>query len=147
MQAIVSTFGIDWRLLLINAVNFGILMAALWYFLYEPVMRMLEERRRKVSEGVAAAAEAEKRLAEVESSRQHVLAQAGADADQIVAEARAAAQEKGRQIVADAETSAQAALKDAQAQADELKERAVRESKEEVAKLIVLGMERAIANK
>lgn len=142
MNAVLSTFGIDWRLLLINAVNFGVLMVALWYFLYEPLTKMLEERRQKVAKGVEDAQAAAVKLSEIESSRKEVLATAGKEADSIVAEARAAAVIKERDILEHAEASAASALKDAGAQAQELKARAIEESKQEVAKLIVLGMQK-----
>jgi F0F1-type ATP synthase membrane subunit b/b' len=52
MDAILTTFGIDWHLLLLQGINFGILLAGLTYFLYKPVMRMLEERSNTVRQGV-----------------------------------------------------------------------------------------------
>lgn len=144
MESILHTFGIDWRLLLVNAVNFGLLLAGLTYFLYKPVLKMLEDRRTKVAEGVGAAERAEERLREIEASRAHTLAQAGTQADEIVASARKAGEERGRTLVAQGEAQAASAIAEAALQANELKAQALRESKEEVAKLIVLGVERAM---
>ena len=144
MSAVLSTFGIDWRLLLINAVNFCLLMLALWYFLYGPITAMLEERRQKVAKGVEDAQAAAVKLAEIEGSRKEVLAHAGKEADAIVAEARAAALQKEHDILAAGEARAGQALKEAAAQALELKTQAIEESKQEVAKLIVLGMQKAM---
>ena len=142
MQALFAAFGLDWRLLLINLLNFGLLLFALWYFLYGPLTHMLEERRRRVAQGVSDAQEAERKLRDIESARAHMLAEAGKEADEVIAAARAGAQEKGREIVAQSEASAAALLKDAQAQAEELEREAIERSKQEVAKLIVLGIER-----
>src|SRR5581483_1656259 len=132
MGAVLATFGIDWRLLLINAVNFGILMAALWYFLYKPVMAMLEERRKRVAKGVADAQEAARALSEIEASRAAALSKAGKEADKLLDEARAAAQLKEREIIARGEAQAQRSLEDASKQAAELKTQALEESKREV---------------
>lgn len=142
MEAVLTTFGIDWRLLLVNAVNFGLLMLALWYFLYEPVARMLEERRQKVAKGVADAQAAERALGEMAAERSATLARAGKEADEILSSARASGAKKERDLIDRAQASAEAALKEAELQARELKARAVAESKQEVAKLIVLGMEK-----
>ena len=38
MNELFAAFGIDWKLLLAQGVNFGIVLVALWYFLYRPVM-------------------------------------------------------------------------------------------------------------
>ena len=145
MEQIFHTFGIDWRLLLINALNFALALTVLWYFLYTPIMRVLEERREKVSRGVKDAEMARVKLKEIENSRGATLAAAGYEADGILASARAAGVEKERNITAQAENTAAALLKDAEAEAQELKHRAIEESKQEVAKLVVLGMERVMA--
>ena len=144
MEQVLHVFGIDWKLLLINALNFLLLLAALTYFFYKPMMRMLDQRRQRIAHGVEAAAKAESELKEIEASRGDMLAKAGKEADNVVSEARRAAAEKQRELVAQAEAAAARAVAEAEAQARDLKERAVQESKQEVAKLIVLGMEKAL---
>ena len=142
MSQLFAAFGIDWRLLLINLLNFGILLWVLWYFLYEPLTNMLEARRQKIIEGVDKAKEAKHRLEEIEATRADMLAKAGKEADDSLAQARAAAVSKQRELIAASEASAAALLREAEAQAQELRREALEASKQEVAKLIVLGMER-----
>ncbi len=145
MAQVLSVFGIDWRLLLINAANFGLVLLALWYFLYAPVMRMLEVRRQKVSEGVRDAESAKRRLAEIEEARMSTLAAAGMAADELVSAARAAGAQKERELMQKGEAAAATLVREAQAQAAEFQRRSIEESKQEVAKLIVLGMEKAMS--
>ena len=145
MNALLSAFGIDWRLLVINMVNFGLLLLALWYFLYTPLTRMLEERRMKVAQGVADAEESAARLAEIESSKAEKLAAAGREADAVLSNARKSAIEKGREMLSESEAAAQRLIKNAEIEAKEAKARSVEESKQEVAKLIVLGIEKTAA--
>ena len=145
MNALLSAFGIDWRLLVINMVNFGLLLLALWYFLYTPLTRMLEERRMKVAQGVADAEESAARLAEIESSKAEKLAAAGREADAVLSNARKSAIEKGREMLSESEAAAQRMIKDAEAEAKEAKARSIEESRQEVAKLIVLGIEKTAA--
>lgn len=143
MESILSTFGIDWRLLIINAINFGILLLGLGYFLYTPVMNMLEKRRETIAKGVADAEAAGEMRKEISDSRSGLLSEAGKEADTIVANARAAGAKKEREIVSQGEAAAAVLTKDAEAAAAELKAKALEESKQEVAKLIVLGIEKA----
>lgn len=142
MNALLDAFGIDWRLLVINMLNFGLLLAVLWRFAYKPLTNMLEGRRQLLADGVQKAHEAETALAEIAASRAGMLAKAGKEADDVVAKARVAGTDKQRELLAQGEAGAQALLSEAQAQAAELKREAIEESKKEVAKLIVLGMER-----
>lgn len=147
MGQVFAAFGIDWRILLINALNFALLMLVLWYLLYGPLMRILEERRQKVVQGVKDAEAAQERLAEIENSRAQMLQKAGQEADEVVSKAHELGGEKEKQIIMQGEQTAASILKDAKAEAAELKHQAIEESKKEVAKLIVLGLEKGIASK
>ena len=147
MAQLFAAFGIDWRLLIINIINFSLLLLVLWYFLYSPLTTMLATRRQKVADGVRDADEAKHHLKQIEESRANLLAKAGQEADEVVAKARAAGLAKGQEIVSASELSAERLLKDAALSAEELKAQALRESKQEVAKLIVLGVERTLAQK
>lgn len=142
-----GVFGIDWRLLVVNAINFGLLLFLLKYYAYGPIMNALEARRQKVSEGVRNADLAERRLKSIEASKAEILAQAGKEADALLAHGREAGIAKEKEIIAEGEMAAVSLLKDAENQAKEMKAQAIAESREEVAKLIVLGMEKGMGNK
>lgn len=147
MAQVFTAFGIDWRLLVINSINFGLLMLALWYFLYGPLLRILDERKKKVAQGVIDAEEAGRKLSEIEDSRKDILAGAGKEADGILIHARENASHKEHEIIAAGESAAARIVEEAQRQAQELKHQALAESKQETAKLIVLGMEKLMRQK
>ena len=147
MDQLFAAFGIDWRLLIINCINFGLLLAVLWYFLYGPLTRMLESRRARIEQSVLDADHARQEREGIAASRHALLAKAGAEADALLAQARTVALEKQQELIASGAASAAALLAEAEAQSAALKEQALRESKQEVAKLIVLGMERAALGK
>ena len=58
--------GIDWHLLLSQAVNFFLLLIILRVFAYKPLLTLLHARRARIEEGLTKAEEADKRLHEVE---------------------------------------------------------------------------------
>ncbi|TSC79699.1 MAG: F-type H+-transporting ATPase subunit b [Parcubacteria group bacterium Gr01-1014_29] len=66
MEEFIKQFGIDWRLLVSQAVNFLIVLTVLRMFVYKPVATILRERRRKVEEGIAKSEEADHRLHDVQ---------------------------------------------------------------------------------
>jgi F-type H+-transporting ATPase subunit b len=140
MNELVSAFGIDWHLLVINCINFGLLLAVLWYFLYGPLTKMLEQRREKIAQGVQDAHDAQAKLKSVQDARAGMIAEAGKEADALIANARAAGVAKEKELIAQGEASVSNILKSAEAKAAEMKNLAISESKQEVAKLIVLGM-------
>jgi F-type H+-transporting ATPase subunit b len=66
MQQLLQQLGIDWHLLLSQAVNFFLLLVVLWYFVYKPLLKLMRDRRARIEEGLMKADEADKRLVEIE---------------------------------------------------------------------------------
>jgi F-type H+-transporting ATPase subunit b len=62
MSDLLHNLGIDWHLLLSQAVNFLLLLILLRVFAYKPILKMLRDRKARIEEGVAKAKEAEARL-------------------------------------------------------------------------------------
>lgn len=65
---IFTKLGIDVRLFLFQVVNFSILLFVLHRFLYKPFLQILDTRRRRTEESMAAADEIEKKRKETESA-------------------------------------------------------------------------------
>ena len=53
IQQIAQTFGVDWPHLAAQIVSFCIVCFLLQRFAYKPVLKMLEDRRRQIEEGIA----------------------------------------------------------------------------------------------
>ena len=126
MEALFGAFGIDWKLLIAQAVNFGVLFVALSYLLYTPVLSMLEKRKEVVAKGVQDAEAAAELLA-------------GADA-----QARDEAGQERTRLLKEAEERAAGIANDAEARASETAARALRESEKEIARLAILAAEKVM---
>ncbi|TAL20551.1 ATP synthase F0 subunit B [Patescibacteria group bacterium] len=85
---LLSKLGIDWRLLVWQIVNFGIVLLVLKKFALGPVMRALDERAKKLEQGLRDAEEAKTVKVAAESEREKILAAARNESGRIVAEAR-----------------------------------------------------------
>ena len=70
MAELIQNFGLDWRLLLAQAVNFFILLFLLKRFAYGPILNALKTRKTKIEEGIRFGKEAEKRLGEIDILRE-----------------------------------------------------------------------------
>ncbi len=144
MQELFAAFGINWKLLLVQAFNFGLLLAVLWYFLYEPVLKLIDDRRKKIAEGVQNAEAAARRLAEAKAEGEGIIGGASREAEGIVASARSRAEDKAEEIVKEAESRASSLLKDAALRAEEAKRQALKESEREIARAAMLAAEKIL---
>lgn len=144
MTEFAAAFGLDWKLLIIQAINFGALLAILTYFLYKPLMKLIDERQAKIAEGVRMAEAASTRLAEAQAEGEQLVGTASREAEALVAQGRARADEKGSEILRQAEERAQRVLKDAESRAEEAKRQAMQESSKEIARAAMLAAEKIL---
>ncbi|MEX0917502.1 MAG: F0F1 ATP synthase subunit B [Candidatus Paceibacterota bacterium] len=147
MSEIIDIFGLDWRLLLIQMLNFGLLLLVLWYVLYRPLVRIMSERQQKIEAGVRDADAAKEKLAKAEEEKKFLLQEAEKEAEGIVGGARLHAKESANDVMKNAQERSEALIKDAEARGMEEEKKRVRESEEEIARLAVLGAKRILEEK
>ena len=147
MSELFAAFGVNWKLLLIQAVNFGVLLAALSYFLYKPVLRIIDERRAKVAEGVRLAESASQTLADAKEESEQLVGEAARKAEGLAAASRVSAEQKGAGIVKAAEARADVVLAEAAARAEEVKRQTIASSEREIARAAMLATEKLLREK
>ncbi|HEV2994866.1 MAG TPA: F0F1 ATP synthase subunit B [Chthoniobacterales bacterium] len=132
-----ETFGWNPWLFLSQVISFVIVALLLRRFAYKPILGVLEERRRRIEEGLLNAEKIKKELAEAEKRYQEILAKANADAQKMIDEARESsahlAERKEQEAIAAAE---QILAKAREASALE-HERTMAELKRELGHLVV----------
>lgn len=137
IQQIANTFGVDWQHLFAQIISFGIVCALLYFFAYKRVLAMLEERRRRIAEGLANAEKSKVELSRAEAQRLEVLSQANAQATKLIEEARAAAARVQEQETQKAIAAAEQIIAKAREAAAADHARMLTELKREVGRLVV----------
>ena len=137
VQQIARTFGVDWPHLIAQIVSFCIVCVLLYRFAYRPILRMLEERRQLIAQGLANSEKIRAELARTEALRQEVMDQANAHATKLIEEARAAAARVQEQETQKAIAVAEQIMVKAREAAAQDQARMLVELKREVARLVV----------
>lgn len=99
MSELIHQFGIDWRLLLAQAINFGALFFILYRFAYHPVLAILRERRKKIEEGIAMREESERKLDAAKREREAMLKRTNQESVAVIAEAESQGKARGEEIL------------------------------------------------
>lgn len=144
MSELFAAFGLNWKLLLIQGLNFAIVLFVLHRFLYEPVLKMIDERRTKIAEGVKKAEAADRRLAEADTEGKTLIAEAGKEAQELVAAGRVRAESQAGEILKATQAKADALLLDAVARAEEAKRQALIAGEKEIARAAMLAAEKIL---
>lgn len=147
MDALLEAFGIDWKLLIAQGINFALVLLVLWHFLYKPVMKTLDERAKKIAQGVEDAEKAKSMREGADAEAAGIVAKADVEAGELLASARESAGAERARLVKDAEARAAAIAADAEARAKEASAKALRESEKEIARLATLAAAKVLAEK
>lgn len=94
-----ESLGIDVRLLFFQVLNFGLVVFVLSKFVYKPVLKLLDERRKKVKETLEKNAQVEEKLANIENEERDVIQKAEQKADKISQELLNDAEEEKSKII------------------------------------------------
>lgn len=137
IQNITRTFGVDWSHLIAQIISFSIVCALLYRFAYRPVLKMLDERRQEIAQGLANSEKIKAELARTETLRHEVIVQANAQATQLIEEARAAAARLQEQETQKAAAAAEQIISKSREAAVQDYNRMLAELKREVGRLVV----------
>src|SRR5215469_8562621 len=91
VREIAETFGVDWPHLVAQIISFSIVCILLQRFAYKPVLKMLDQRRQQIADGVAERATIKSELAQTQAKCHEIIVAANAQAKLLIEEARKSA--------------------------------------------------------
>ncbi|MEX0913165.1 MAG: ATP synthase F0 subunit B [Candidatus Paceibacterota bacterium] len=144
MDSLIQAFGIDIRLITIQVINFVVLAAILSFFLYKPVLKMLNDREEKIKQGLSDAEAAAKAKENAEEERKGIVQVAHKEAEEVGKRAEIHAKEQATLVAAQAEASAAERIRLAEDRAAALAEESKKQNEAEIAKLAVLAAEKIL---
>ena len=81
MESIISTFHIDWKIIIAQAINFGVVFVVLYIFALKPLSKLMAERSEKIARGMDDAKTNATLLEKTKAEYDEVLVKARAEAN------------------------------------------------------------------
>jgi F-type H+-transporting ATPase subunit b len=144
MQQLLSQLGIDWPLLLSQAVNFILLLIVLRIFVYKPLLKLLHDRREKIEGGLVKAEEAERRLHEVDLIGKGKIKAAEHEAMAILKQTETDAKTLEEKLLAEAKRREEEAMASTATRLRSQEEESRRALEKEAAALVRLAITRTV---
>jgi F-type H+-transporting ATPase subunit b len=136
--------GVEGFYLGMQLISFAILASVLYFFVLKPLLGTMEQRAKKIEEGLSYAKEMEARRAASENEAAEKLRQASIEAGKLIAEARNLAKEIETRAGADAQKRTEELIAKA-TQAVELdRQRVMAEARGEITRLVVATTEKVL---
>ncbi len=142
-----QALGINYTILIAQLINFAILTFVLWRFAYKPVLKILEDRRRKVEKGVLNSQEAEKKLEEAKEKESQIITEAKKEAMKLIEEAKGRAELRYDDIIKKSKEDIGLIINEEKEKIRQDKAEVLKDIKEEISDLITLGISKFLNKK
>ncbi len=137
MDSLISTFHIDWHIIIAQLVNFAVVFAVLYYFALKPLKKLMDERSATISGGLDNAKKQEELLKAQQTEYDAVLAKARVEAQNIMKDVKKDAEQKRAQILATAQDESKAIFENGKKQLGDEKMKMLDDAKKELVTLVV----------
>ncbi|KKU48592.1 ATP synthase F0 subunit B [Candidatus Uhrbacteria bacterium RIFCSPLOWO2_12_FULL_46_10] len=144
LAGVAATLGLNGKLFLAQLINFGLLVLILWRLLYKPLVQFMEERSKRIVEGLDNAKRYDEKLKELESERQNVLVKADREAQKILAVADDEAKRIGAEAKIAIDRTAAETIARANREIEQAKKEMISDIRRQAADLVVLAAEKVI---
>lgn len=132
MGELFSNLGIDPKLLFAQAVNFFLVLWLLNRFVFRRLLSLLEERRKKIEQGLELRDRAEREVAQVGAARHRALQEVKKEAEVVLSQAKVQGRQKEQELLKAAKEQQDAILLKAREQGEKDKEDMLREAQQEI---------------
>ena len=138
----IAALGFSLPALISNLINFAILLIVLRLFLYKPVLRLLDERKRRIQEGLERAEQAASQASASEMEAREAVERAQQEAREFVQQAQEAAAQLRAQLEERARADAERIVARAQEEVRVERDQAIAQLRREFADLTITAAER-----
>jgi len=142
---VLEKIGFDGRVFLFNLINFLIVAFLVKKFFFSKVMKVIEERKAVIEEGIVNAEKAKEELEKASESKQEIINQAKLEANQLIQNASETAKITAQNIKHEAELEAAKIREQAKEKARLEKEQMMEEFRNEASELVVLATQKMLA--
>lgn len=146
VAGVLGTLGINGQLLIAQLINFAIILLVLWRWVYKPLLAKMDERSKKISDGLDFAKESKKALNDAEIERSQIVREAKAEAHKLMEKATADAEKLRGEKMAQAKAEIEKVIVEAKAQIKSERDASFDALKSEIAELVAMATSKVAAS-
>lgn len=147
MDSIISTFHIDWKIIIAQAINFGVVFTILYIFALRPLSKLMSERSEKIQKGVNDAKTNAELLAKTKAEYDEALARARVEADKIFQNGKKEAEAQKILMLEEAKKEVAGTIENGKRTLEAEKLKMVEKAKKEIVSLAMQATEKLISSK
>ena len=143
-EGIVDTFGIDWPMLVAQAINFLIVALVIWKFAFKNILSTIKEREKQISDSLKNADLIKLELEESRQKQEATLSEASQEAKKTVSLAQEQAKSFLEAQKEEARQEAEAIISKAKTAMELERQNVLKDAKQEIASLVLLATSKVL---
>jgi F-type H+-transporting ATPase subunit b len=147
MEALISTFHIDWKLMVAQIINFVLVFLALYFLAAKPLKKLIEERTEEITTGLLSGEENKTLLENTKKEYDAVLLKARTEAHELLQETKQEATARKAEMLEQAKAEVALMIENGKKTLEAEKAKMVADAKNEVASLVIQATEKVLQNK
>lgn len=147
MDKLIEAFGIDWKIILAQLINFAILVFLLYKIGYKPIINFVQNRRNEIEAGVKNAEEAKESLHHAQQQSDKIISETHKNAQEIINKAREQASKQAQELTDHHRQELKQMSDAAKLELAAERERMMRETREQAGTLVLSVAEKLIGEK
>ncbi len=144
MEELISTFHIDWKLMIAQIVNFGIVFGLLYWLAAKPLSELMRNRTKEITDGLDNAKKAETEVQNANIKKDEIVREAKVSAKKIISISQADGKEMIKEAKDKAMLEKEAIIKQAKLDAEKEKKNSDEQVRVEASKLIAEGVKKVV---
>ncbi len=141
---LLNTLGIDWKLLIVQLINFVLLIGVLTFLLYRPILRVLDERKARIQKSMEDAKKVEQMKKDMDDVRKEQMKKLDQETGKLLEAARKQADDMKKEMITRAQEEAAGIVAKAQEQLGAERGRMVSEIQSTLANIVVQMTEKVL---
>jgi F-type H+-transporting ATPase subunit b len=144
MESLITTFHIDWKIIVAQAINFGIVFLVLYFFALKPLGKMMRERTDTITGGLNDAQTNKELLLKTKKEYDTIVANARTEANVIFQDGKKEAEIKKAEMLENAKKEVANMILSGKKVLESEKAKIVEEAKQEIVSLVVKATEKLL---
>jgi F-type H+-transporting ATPase subunit b len=146
MESIISTFHIDWKVMIAQVLNLGIVVCVLWFVALKPLVRTMLERTKTIEHGLAEARRIADEATHSDAERTRLLQEARQQAQQLIQEAEQAAATRRAELLDHAKEEVRKVVEDGKKLMAQQHDTMMQQAKADITDLVVAATTAVLGN-
>jgi len=147
MESLISTFHIDWKIIIAQTINFGIVFLVLYLFALKPLKKLMSERENKIAQGVDDAKSNAELIRQTKEEYAQVISKAREESHVMFQEGKKEAEIKKTEMLENAKLEVENMISNGKKLLETEKAKIIEEAKKEIVSLVVSATEKILEDK